>query len=240
MINILFDIRKRAFYLLLVVAVLTLSFPITAQVKAKVSGIDVGFPKAVEDRFRITIDSNGLGIGILGYQVMEDQPIEFSVAPEKLEIKYKLGFLQYTTDDSPAQPIIFVKWTNSFLPKAHILPSFYNNLNEVDQAHKLLGFSSRQTLAETVFKQNQYTITQQSLHDQEQMYSRVLNDTAIGECCPEYIKLANESMTADKSTLNSIDKLHIEFVYLPTMIRASFDINGEKKEVKIIIAKAPF
>lgn len=229
--------NRRALLSALIFFLLILSQSLFAQLKTEIAGIEVSFPQAPSDQFRLSVDRHQIIIDILFYEGLEGQPIQFSIAPEKLEIKYKLGFLQYTIDDSPARPISFIKWTNYSPLKTPVLPSFYSSSKEIHQAHELLGSSSRQALAERVFKQNQYAITQQSLYDQEEMYVRVLNDSVFVKCCPEYIKQANEFMKADKATLDSIEKLHIEFVYLLTVVKAVFDIKGEKREIKILIAK---
>ncbi len=206
-----------------------------AQLKTEVDGIKISFPDISVEHFELRVDSNKVIITPLTNRTIEGQPILFSIPPKNTEVRFRLGFLQYTIDDSPASPLAFVHWTQYHHLRTAAFPFFYETNEGIIKAHELIGFPSKQALAESIFQRNQNTINQQSVYDQETKYVRILHDSSYLECCPEYIKQANEFMKTNKDSLNSLDKLNLEIVYNTIVIRARFQVKGREKEIKIIV-----
>ncbi|GAB5528024.1 MAG: hypothetical protein Roseis2KO_58960 [Roseivirga sp.] len=209
-----------------------------AQLHAEVDGVGITFPDMPLEHFLLTVDSNKVSITPVAYELPEGQ-VQFSMAPEKLEVKYKLGFVQYTIDDSPASPLSFVHWTEYHTLKTPVFPNLHKTDKNAIDAHALIGYDSRQNLANSVFSQNQKEITEESMYIQEVGYVNVLRDSSYMKCCPEYIRQAKEFMKAEKASLNSLDKLNLELVYKTAVLRATFLLKDRKKEIKIIIKMTP-
>jgi hypothetical protein len=171
------------------------------------------------------------------YEDIDGKTIEFDAAKiSKISAKIKIhfGFLQYTTDESPASPIQFDKeteWINLKIEKGKIeIPDFYDNSKNVKIA-EILGFKNNKKIVGSIVSQNFEEIKSKSIEQQTNFYDELLkNRKKYENCCPEYIEQARNFLNKEIREYKTIDDLSLELICNSIII----EITGKTKSGKDI------
>lgn len=157
----------------------------------------------------------------------------------RAQIQFRIGILQYLTDDHPASPLEF-SWK---LGRRQIpikvnqipIPQFYQNRENVISAFEFLGFTNKQEF-ESLFEREHFaTIKPISYRTQKEQFSKLLAERNRYEhCCPEYIEQANKFLKKRPVDFKTFSDLGLEIVLSGLEIQIG-GINSDGKQVNYTI-----
>jgi hypothetical protein len=143
-------------------------------------------------------------------------------------IRFEFGILQYLNDDRRARPLDFshqTPWTAIEISHNVIqIPQFYRNRENVVDVHSQLGFGSEEEFLRFLEVEYFEKIEAISYPEQRKFYTHLLRDdrTRYEQCCPEYIKQAQEFLSRPRSDFKTLSDLGVE-VFLRKL---TLEING--------------
>jgi hypothetical protein len=174
------------------------------------------------------------------YEGIEGKKIKFeqaALAEIGAEIRYEIGFLQYTTDDVPAFPLIYTKksnWVKLAVENGLLkIPSFHGDSTH-PAAFEALGFKNNEELLNWIIAEDFKDIKAESLQEQTDFYKNLIKEKSRYEkCCPEYIEQAENFLKTPTKEYNSIDKLGLEqnFKSMTILIKGRLKSGEEFKKV---------
>ncbi len=176
------------------------------------------------------------------YEGLDGKVIELKKTELKniqAKIQYEFSFLQYTIDDNPAYPISYSKdskWSN--LPCKNnqiIIPDFRGKTNS-RRVHKQLGYNKFKQITTWLEKENFKQIRLESFNEQKVFFEKLIqNKSEYINCCPEYIKQANNFLETKIDNYKSINDLRLELYIKKVVINISGHLNNGKEVRKVII-----
>lgn len=208
------------------------------------TGIRIEFPEFVlfvedvnSEDFEVTLQERTATIrprtleGIDGSKIrIENSQLNGMTA----RIRFELGFLQYLTDDVRASPLDLLHqtaWTALEIPNNGIqIPQFYKNRENVTEVYNQLGFQSEQDFLRSVEAKYFEKVKPISYRTQREYFTNLLRrDRArYKQCCPEYIKQAEQFLSRPLAELKTFETLGIE-IYLQKL---TLEIDGVDKAGK--------
>lgn len=181
----------------------------------------------------------------LGFGTLEGAKLRVGLAPgQRIRARAKFGFafLQYLTDDRPAPDLPFryrTDWVR--LPTSSSIlrmPTFANPEEGAPSLQQLLGHRDYEAMETTLGQRFFKPLRRQSLALQRGYYQRLLADSTIAACCPEYIAQAREFLRTDTTKFRTIADLHLELYHRDTVLRLEI-WSGQRLDATLVLLIVP-
>jgi hypothetical protein len=178
------------------------------------------------------------------YEGIEGMKIKFEQAgftDIKAEIRYDIGFSQYTIDDNPAFPLTYTKtskWVDLAVENGCIeIPDFYRDSAQ-PVAFEVLGFKDKEELLKWILAEDFNKLKAESLQEQINFFKNLIKEkTKYEKCCPEYIEQAEIFLKTPAKEFDSIDKLGLEQIYKSMTIVIKGRLRNGEEFQKVIVGQ---